>query len=221
DDKASYGDAVRVSRVAILIELAGKSKNKAALPALRRISKKGGIPADLAQKAIGQIGEPEDLDAFIDEVKHNPRSRLDFSGFGPGIIDRIMREVDNPKLDDSARAALIARLGQATGPDATGKLRELTRHKDRRVAESAAFALGKSIPSGDAATSLELLKDPNREVRFNGLLALESKAWSEEKVPVLIEMMKKDPDEGVRAQAAKILGRKRAQTAEPALREAL
>ena len=34
-------------------------------------------------------------------------------------------------------------------------------------------------------------------------------------------MMKKDPDEGVRAQDAKILGRKRAQSAEPALREAL
>lgn len=223
EDKFTGKEAttVRISRVAMMMELAGKNKNKAALPSLRRIAQKGGMPAELANKAIAQIGELEDLDRFIAEVKKNPQARVNFAGFGPNIIGRIMREVDDPTLNDKARAALIAGMGHAGGPDSIPKYKALLTHKDARVVQVAARALANSLSHDDVALVSEMLKDPNREVRFNALIVLEEKVWSDQAIPLVVDRLKNDSDSGVRAEAANILGKKKVKTAEPELKSAL
>lgn len=223
EDKFAGKEAttVRISRVAMMMELAGKNKNKAALPSLRRIAQKGGMPADLANRAIAQIGDPEDLERFVMEVKRNPQARVNFSGFGFSAIDRIMREVDDPNLNDRVRGSLIAGMGQAVGLESIPKYKALLHHKDRRVVETASRALANSLPNGDLSAVKEMLNDSQRDVRFQALVVLEEKTWSDDAVLLVVDRLKNDKDGGVRAEAAHILGKRRVRAAEADLKAAL
>lgn len=214
-------DKLRFARISLLIDIAGRGKNNAALPALRKIVKKGGSIGSLASTAVGHIGDPQDLDNFVRQIIKNPRSNVDLSGFGVAGIDRIMREVDSLQLSPTASGALIARLRSAKGPGAAQRFTGLLKHPDRRVVETVSLALAESMAKDDIGAINEMINDPDREVRFQGLNALEQKAWSEDKAPIVIGLLKNDPDEGVRAYAATILGHKNVKSAEVDLREAV
>lgn len=214
-------DTIRFARVSLLMEVAGQGKNRDALPALRKIVDKGGLTGEVASTAVSQIGDPKDLDDFVRRIKKNPKTRLDLSGFGAPAIDRIVSEVDSTKLDADASGALIVRLGRIKGPGTTQRLKGLLKHKDRRVVETASLALSQSMTKEDSGPIVEMLKDPDAEVRFQGLVALAEKAWSPDKAPLVINLLKNDPDVGVRSQAASILGRKNVKAAEGDLKTAL
>lgn len=169
----------------------------------------------------GEIGDPKDLDAFVGQIIKDPTSKLDLSGFGVSGIDRIMREVDSSQLAPAVSGALISRLGSAKGPGTTQRFKALLKHPDRRVVETVSLALARSMTKDDFGAISEMINDPDREVRFQGLDALNQKAWSEDKAPIVIGLLKNDPDEGVRAFAASILGQRNVKSAEADLREAV
>ncbi|MDP3541636.1 MAG: HEAT repeat domain-containing protein [Elusimicrobiota bacterium] len=214
-------ETIQFARVSLLMEVAGKGKNRDALPGLRKILNKGGLAGDRASGAISQIGDPQDLDDFVQRVKKDPKAQLDFSGFGVAGIDRIMREVDSEKLNAQVSGALIVRLARMQGPGAPQRLKTLLKHKDRRVVETVSVALSQSMTKDDSGPIMDMLKDADAEVRFQGLVALVEKTWSEDKAPIVINLLKNDPDAGVRSQAASILGRKNVKSAEPELKAAL
>lgn len=214
-------DKLRFARVSLLIDVAGRGKNHAALPALRKIVKKGGSIGSLASTAVGEIGDPKDLDAFVGQIIKDPTSKLDLSGFGVAGIDRIMREVDSSQLAPAASGALISRLGSAKGPGTAQRFKALLKHPDRRVVETVSLALGQSMTKDDSGSIREMIRDPDSEVRFQGLNALHQKAWSDDKASIVVGLLKNDPNEGVREYAASILGQRHVKSAEADLREAV
>lgn len=216
-DKAT----LRMARLVALTEAAGNGKNELALPTLRKLAGKGGLASDLATRAIGKIGKPEDLDQMIEKIKSDPNARVDLSPFGGMIVERIMREVDNPNLSDTQRNELIARLGQANSSENIGKYIPLLHHKNPRVVKVAARAIAQGAGPGNEAVVSQMISDSDRQVRFSGLVALERTAWTPGLSSVVKELLVNDKDESVREQAALVLGTRKATDAQDALRSAL
>lgn len=216
-DRAS----LRLMRLGALLDAAGSGKNELALPVLRKISDKGGIAAESAVLAIGKIGKSEDLDRLIDKIKSDPKARIDLTPFGGKIISRIMKEIDDPKLDDQQRNSLISRLGQARSSENIEKYRALLHHKNPRVVKVAAQAVSESAGRDSGALAIQMISDSDRQIRLNGLLALKQVDWSPSYTQVVLDVLAKDKDEGVREIAAHILGVKKAQGSEVGLRAAL
>lgn len=212
---------IRFAAVSTIIDIAGRSKNRQALPGLRKLVDKGGPAGNLASGALSQIGDPQDLENFIQRVKKDPKAQLNFSGFGVAGIERIMREVDQNKLSKEVSGALIVRIGGMDGPGATAALKGLLTHKDRRVVETASNALAQRMTKDDSQGIMSLIGSSDPEVRFQGLTALAEKAWSEDKAPIVIGLLKNDPDAGVRSLAAYTLGRRNVKSSAAALTSAL
>lgn len=212
---------IRTARLFSLIQAAGDGKNERALPALRKIADKGGLAGEFANHAVGQIGKAEDLDRMVEKVKRDPKARIDLSPFGSKIIDRIMPEVDNPALTEDQRNRLIGHLGQAKGRASVAKFATLLHHKNHRVVAVASRIVSENAGKGDESMVLTMLKDLDRQVRFNGLLALRQLDWKNEYEALVISMLASDKDEGVRDAAAEVLGTKKVVGAQDALKAAL
>jgi HEAT repeat protein len=213
--------SLRIARLVALTEAAGNGANDLALPVLRTLEKKGGLPGQLANRAIGKIGDPQDLERMITTIKANPGIRMSIAGFGSRAIDRIMRDVDDPNVSDAQKAALIARLAQPASADTAQKYAVLLHHKDARVAQAASMALSRVAGTHDESVVLEMLKNSNSAVRFDGLVTLNQRLWNEKYIPAIVALLKNDPDDGVRSEAAHILGLKKVAAAENDLQEAL
>lgn len=212
---------LRIARLSALAEAAGDGKNELALPALRKIQEKGGFPAEMAGRAIGKIGKPEDLDRMIEKIKGDPKAKVNLGAFGGAMVDRIMREVENPNIGERQKNELIARLGQAAGPQNLDKYVALLHHSNQKVAKVAARAVASSLRPGDEKIVSKMLTDSDRQIRFAGLVAAGESAWSEAQVSVVVDLLRHDKDEGVREQAAHVLGQKKVFSAEGELRQAL
>lgn len=216
-DKAT----LRMARLVALTEAAGDGKNELALPTLRKLLAKGGIASDLATRAIGKIGKAEDLDRMIEKIKSDHHARVDLTPFGGIIVDRIMKEVDNPNITEIQRNDLIARLGQAKGPANIDKYLPLLHHKNHRVVEVAAEAISESIGKGNTAVASQMISDNDRQVRFNGLAALEHVDLTPDLSLTVMKLLAQDNDEGIREEAAHVLGVHKIANAQEYLRAAL
>lgn len=214
-------EGIRMARLFALIEAAGSGGNQQALSGLRRIAKKGGLVGEVADKAIARIGSPEDLDRMIGQIKNDPKSRVDLTPFGGQIVGRLVKEIEDSSTTDGQRQRLIAHLGQGKGPGSVPRYAALLDHRDPRVVEASANALADSIRPGDDALALRMIPHKNRNVRFAGILSLKNVEWKAEFRPVIEDLLANDPDEGVRALAADLLGAKRVTDAQDALRGAL
>jgi len=212
---------VRLSRISLLMDVVAKNKNAHALPVLRKYANKRGLAEEMAARAISEIGQAEDMESFIDAMKHSRRAKVDFSGFGPAGVERLMKEIDDPSTSDQTRNEFIARIGQATGPHMIAEYKALLNHSNPKVIEAASHALSRSVTSTDESTMREMLRHSNPTVRYSGLVALDEKLWSMTNVLEVVRLLKTDSSEEVRALAATILGKHKAREAEPALKEAL
>lgn len=215
--------AIRLERVHALMQTAGEDKNEAALPTLRKFFEKhqGRAEAEYAAEAIGRIGKTEDLDKFISILKHDPRAHISLAGFGKLIVGRLMKEINQKTLSDAERNSLIASLPQASSKDNLPEYAALLEHKNRRVARAAAQAMTPHLRASDEAIISQMLKSKNGDVRFAALNAIAKTAWDERFIPVIKDLLKKDPDSGIRTLAAVTLGRFKVIAAEPDLKEAL
>ncbi len=212
--------AIREKRLLALLAAAGNGKNRQALPILRAMLKKGGVYARETAVAIGRIGDPADLERFMDSNRRGRGTKIDISGFGVMAIDRIMKDVENPAINSQENEPNIEYLATALGHETLSRYQSLLHHKNSFVAKTAAEAIARVVEPGDAPLVLTMLKDGEPAVRRGAISALE-RLWDEKYAPVILSALKSDPDETVRSKAAQCLGTKRFCAADPALRSAM
>ena len=173
-----------------------------------------------AVTALGQIGDAQDLRTFIQDIKRKPKAQIDIGAFGGPAIDAIMTEVDNPGTTEAERTALIGHLLSPASHETAEKYLPLLHHRNKFVAEVSARALGRALGPQDEQLIAKLIQDSDRNVRFQALSAVGGKAWKQEYIPTILALLKNDPDDGVKAEAANILGEHKVTGAEPDLRAA-
>lgn len=209
----------RFTRLQALTKAAGEGKNRDALPVLRKIAKAHPDTAysDIAIAAIGQIGDPADLAAFIEQAKANPKRRLYLKSFGAALIDPVMKELNSGGLSDEQRGKLHNILSQARTRDAIPRYRFLLSHNDPVVVRVAAQSIGDLAASSDNELLLEMMNNPDRSVRFAAAMAISHQAWDVQYADKLIELLKNDGDEGVRVMAMKALAEHGVSKAKPVI----
>jgi hypothetical protein len=212
----AFDGALRLEALQALATAAGQGHNEQALDSLRRIRKKGGVPGKIAEKAIGQIGKDEDFEAFVNEIKNQPRSLTNLNVFGPRAIKRIVSEVNSPSNTADQKARLIGALPSTVSRDEFSAMLPLLKHQDKRVVRVAATTLGNSLSAQDDAAIRDMLASSNSEIRGAGLVAI-SRSWDPKFVPDVLNVLKNDSDPWRRSFAAKILGQKHVKDAEGAL----
>jgi|CXWL01.1.fsa_nt_gi HEAT repeat protein len=210
--------AAREQRLLALLTAAGRGKNKSALPVLRGMLKKGGVYSDEIAVAIGRIGDLADLDGLIEM---NERGRkVDLSGFGLLIIDRIIKDVDDPASSSREKDAIIGYLADAKGHETISRYQALIHHKSVFVSKTAVEAIARVAESDDEPLIMRMLKDESPMVRRGAISALMN-IWNIRYAPVVIAALKADASEDVRVRAAECLGVRRVCAGEPALRAAI
>ena len=212
--------AVREKRLFALLAAAGNGKNRQSLPILRAMLKKGGVYSKEIAVAIGQIGDPADLERFIKINRHDRRRKVDLSGFGVMTIDRIMKDVDDPAVPSQDMESIIGSLGSALGHETISRYQALIYHKNSFVSQTAAEAIARVAEPGDEPLILRMLKDENPVLRREAISSLR-KIWKDAYAPVVVSALKLDPDDTVRSRAAQCLGTRRVCAADSALRSAM
>lgn len=209
----------RFTRLQALTKAAGEGKNQNALPVLRKITGAHTNTAysDIAIAAIGQIGDPADLAALIEQAKANPKRRLYLKSFGAALIDPVMKELNSGNLSDEQRGKLHNILSQARTRDAIPRYRLLLSHNDPTGVRVAAQSIGDLAGSSDNELLLEMLKNRDRYVRFAAVMAIGHQAWDVQYADELIEVLKSDGDEGVRVMAMKALAEHGVSKAKPVI----
>ncbi|MFA6030885.1 MAG: HEAT repeat domain-containing protein [Elusimicrobiota bacterium] len=99
-------------------------------------------------------------------------------------------------------------------------LLKLTQHEDFYVGNYAARAFVNLVEEGDFVALKGMTRNPNPSVRscsIRGIGKIQSSAYDD----ILVEMLREDADENVRAEAADELGRKNVRKAIPDLKNAL
>jgi hypothetical protein len=99
-------EQARWTRLKALAAASGHGKNRKALPALRAMIDKGGLALEAAEVPIGEIGDPQDLEDFLQRLKVNPKLKLQLQAFGAMAIDRIMRELNDPSVPQNQKARI-------------------------------------------------------------------------------------------------------------------
>jgi len=214
-------DELRAIRLRSLIYSTGRARNAEALPTLRRIRKARGSESKAAETAIGQIGRPEDLEEFLSEIKQEQNSNINLDGFGEQAVDRIIKDVNDPKVPDNQKMKIVGRLPRL--PSATGiaRYRPLLKHSDSRVTEIASGRIADVLAPDDVNQIRELLGDPNPLVHGPTLAALERLIPKNPSLaPLVVEALRNDRDDYHRAIAATILGIDNVKSAKPSLQTA-
>lgn len=212
----AFDGALQLETLQALATAAGQGHNEQALPALRRIWKKGGVPGKIAEKAIGQIGKDEDFEAFVSAIKNEPRALVNINVFGPRALKRIISEINSPSNTPDQKARLIGALPTTVNREEIPAVLALLHHDNKHVVSVAAIVLGNSLGAQDEKTIRDMLNDPNTEVRGAALLAI-NRAWDPKFVPDVVHAMKTDADPWRRSFAARILGQRHVKESESAL----
>ena len=212
----------RAERLHALAAAAGEGKNRKALPILRKIAKRHTQPMflDEALNAIGKIGEQGDLDAYLQTLKDNPKARLNLRGFGPALIDPVMRVLDAGNLTEQQKGALRTALSEGHSHEAIPQYVRLLNHRDVEIAGVAAQAIAKDATGADYDVLSSMLKNSKSQVRFPAVDAIAGKAWNVAFVDALIDLLQNDRDEGVRVVAMTALAEHHVQSAMPAIQAA-
>ncbi len=207
----------RYARLQAVLEASGKGGNEEALPALRSMRKKGGQAGKMAETAIGRIGKDEDLDSFVAEIKSNPRSLVSLYGFGRKGFARVSKELTAPTVSAEEKVRLAGALPTSVSHDDLPAAMALLKHPDPRVVSVAARTVANSLTPADDALLRELLKSKDQAVRGPAILSID-RNWDPKYIPDLIEVLRKDPDDGNRSAVAHMLGARKAKAAEVDLR---
>ena len=209
-------------RINGLLKAAEGGKNSAALAAVRRLAAKGGFALSVASRALGTLGDSTDLDRLIDKVKHDPHAQVDMSRFGPPMVDRILKEVNDPSVAPDVKNRLADFMAVVSRHDLLPKYQSLLRSSNPAVVHAAASGMYRSLTPADLGLVQTMLKDPSDTVRVQALAALQNKhLWTASLAPDLIRVLQQDPDDFIRALAASRLGVFHVISAEPALTKAL
>lgn len=214
-------EGLRIAGVLALIEAAGLGKDEDALPALRKFAEKEGITSQVAIRSLGMIGKQADLDRMIEKIKQDPSSRIDISPFGRVVIGRVMKEIDAGGLSERQANALIARLDPGSAPVDVQDFMPLLHHKNPRVSKTAARVIARGGVKVEPSVIAKMLGDSDRQIRFSALASLERQQWAANLTPIVSDLLLHDKDEGVREQAAYLLGVKQVREAEDVLKTAI
>lgn len=212
-------EVVKFDRLKALTEAAGEGKNEAALPPLRKIRKKGGEAGKLAEKAIGQIGRDEDFEEFIREIKSDPKSRTNLTVFGQRAAERIIKEIDDPAVKPEEKTRLVGSFPQVVPRKDARSLVRLLKHNDRHVVSVISRTLSNSLGAEDEDIIRDLLKNPNRAVKGEALLAID-RVWDVKYLPDLLEILRTDTDNWRRSFVVHMLGKHKVVAATSALQDA-
>jgi len=200
-------EEIRMNELEALIKAAGKGKNETALPVLREIVKKGGLPAGTAEKSIGLIGKSEDLRNYINTIESDPNARIDLSGFGQSTFDAIMDEYNNGSLQQEQKERLIGFLPDVTDKSYLPKYLKLTESKDRVLSSIATARIARVLKPDDEKAIKELLSSPDLAVRMLSMTSLERMMDQPEYVELAASILnKKSNDYEIRVTAAHDLG---------------
>lgn len=212
-------DGLIFERLQALISAAGEGGNESALPELRKLRRKGGEAGRAAEKAIGQIGDDQDFEEMIKELKANPKSQVNLNVFGPRAMHRIVKEIKDPAVPKHEKVALLGAFPKYVQKDDVSALVELLDSEDRKVVEVASEALRNSVTDEDEKVIRQMLSNPHRSVRSQALISI-NRLWNLKYLPDILKILKTDSDDWQRAYAAKILGDHKVSEAKAALREA-
>lgn len=212
----------RVERFEALAVAAGRGKNMKALPVLRKVADEhpDSMYSERAITAIGEIGESQDLEHFIQKLKSNPKSRINLHAFGPRLIVPVMRELEASNLTEQQKGALRTTLSEGHSHEAIPQYVALLKHSDARIVRVAARAIAQDAGEGDAEVLLSMLKDAKSEVRFPAVNAIAGQAWNEKYIGALIDLLKNDKDDGVRVRAMTALAEHNVRSAIPVIQDA-
>ena len=210
----------REERLQALMEAAGKGKNRAALSVLRKMAKRQDFAGNLAVKTISQIGDPQDLENFISQIKRNPKARFDLSGYGPMLTNRILTELNDSSSSSELRQKFAGYLVQAGDHAGIPRFLPFLKDKDRVVAHIAARAIAQNVTSNDPQVLQTLLKDPDEEIRGDVLDVLNNHEWNPAWSAILINILEKDKGDSCRMMAAHLLGKYKVQEGRSALEKA-
>jgi HEAT repeat protein len=221
--RATVKSGLRLARVEALIDAAGKGKNAAARTALWKMIDKvqDDYFGQAAAQALGEIGNPEDLDRLIEMRKKNPKLHLSLSGFGAMAIPRLMREIDDPSVSDTVKAGMSLDIAAAGSHANLSAYVPLLQHANPHVVDAASKAIMDFAQPGDDALIQSMFASESMVVRGRAALVVSDSVWDIKYVPSLINMLKSDPAYHLRGLAANILGRHKVQSAIPALEGAL
>jgi len=214
---------LRLARVEALLDAAGRGRNgKARAPLWKMIDKaQDDYLGQIAVRALGQIGNPEDLDRLIQMRKSNPKLRLSLGDFGTMVIPRVMREMEDSSVSDDVKAGLSLDLTAASTHENLSSYVPLLQHKNPHVVEAASKAIMDHAQSSDSTLIQGMLTSKSMVVRGRAALTVSDKVWDARYVPALVNMLKTDSANHLRGLAANILGRHKVQDAIPALQVAL
>ena len=214
---------LRQVRMAALIKATGSGRNREARPILWTVIEKNQDQyyGQLAARALGKIGEPEDLDKIIKLVEAKPQLRLPLDSFGATLIPRILNEWARSDLPSATTARLAGSLVGVCTHDNIATFVPLLQHPNNLVVRAATNAVEKNLQSGDTAIIESMFKNSSPIIRGAASTAVDNHAWDNKYIPLLIDMLKHDDYYVNRADAASTLGNHGIRDAVPALQDAL
>jgi HEAT repeat protein len=219
----SIKNMLQGQRFMALLDAAGKGKNEKARSTLMTMVEReqDGLYGQLAAKALGRIGNREDIDRLIAMIKADPSLRISLGDFGPALISRAVAVVvGDPAVSEDVRASIVGDISRIRSRESLPALLPLIQNENAALAYAATTAVVHSLDSDDAALIRQMLHDPSPVVRMDALAAVGGQAWSDDFVPLVVDMLKHDSSYKVRSIAAGCLGRHKVQSAVPALEAA-
>lgn len=211
---------MRAIRFEALADVIGQTRNRAALPTLRKMLQGDGVVRVAAVGAIGNISDSSDIQDFIRRIKSGTETNISMDSFGPAAVEPIMRAVDDPATSDKARAILASALRYMGSRDNLSTFRSLLHHKNYEVQEMAAEAICRTAGAGDTDAIIEVA---NSAAGRNRLLAVRAmnKNWDGRFIPVLRNILLYDGSPIVRAEVARTFAAHRIVEAVPDLKKCL
>lgn len=209
------------SRLEALTKAAGNSQNKEALPALREMAERNDAAGDLARVAIAKIGQPEDLQSAINQIKQNSQKRAVLGEFGRPGLNALLSEIRNPSVTITQKKNLAGFLRQFTSHDTLDVFVGLLHDKDPHLREIAAQMIAQTMAEGDESILDQMLHDSDGEIRGEAINSISRKFWNASNIQVVCNILLTDRNELVRESAAIALGEHRTVSAKPDLERAL
>ena len=212
-------ESVRYERLSGLMNAVGHGRNELALPTLRAMRKKGGQAQKMAETAIGRIGKDEDMDTFVREIRADPKSNIDLSGFGRKSFDRILREIGDSSVPALEKRRIAARLPGSVKREDLPTIVKLLKNENPDIVDLATGIVGQSVTADDDVIIRDMLKSPQRMIRGPALLAVD-RVWDKKYLPDVLAILKQGATPWERSYAAQILGSHKVIESEQALQDA-
>jgi HEAT repeat protein len=133
----------------------------------------------VAISALSGNEDPRVFDAFLAMLDqsgvYSPRDQMiaeALAEMGPGAVDRLVLELENPKNDKFLKKEIITALGMMRAPGAVAPLVDFLGHKNTSIREATAWSLGSIGDPGAAPALVKALSDSKADVRRNATWAL-------------------------------------------------